>query len=373
VPVVPGYHGEAQATVVLAGKADEIGYPVLIKAAAGGGGKGMRRVERAEDLPEALARAGSEARGAFGDGRLYLEKLLEDPRHVEVQVLADHHGQLVHLFERECSIQRRHQKIIEEAPSPAVDEALRARLCEAAVTVARAADYRNAGTVEFLLDRDGRFYFMEVNARLQVEHPVTEALCGLDLVRAQLAIAAGEPLWLRQADVTRRGHAIECRLYAEDAARGFLPSPGRIAGLRVPGGPGVRFDCGVEAGSQVPVHYDPILAKLICWAEDRPAAIARTLRALEETALVGVDTPLELLLDVVGSPPFRAGELSTGFLARHFAGWRPAAGRRQALLLGWLAAELAGPAGPAAEGRAPAAAGDAASPWQTLGRWRMEG
>ncbi|HOX47105.1 MAG TPA: biotin carboxylase N-terminal domain-containing protein [Myxococcota bacterium] len=373
VPITPGLLEPTGDAGALVAQAERLGFPIMLKAAAGGGGKGMRRVERAEELPEALARAASEARGAFGDERLYLEKCLLDPRHVEVQILADQHGQVVHLFERECSIQRRHQKIIEEAPSPGVDEALRERLCAAAVQVARAAGYQNAGTVEFLLDRDGRFYFMEVNARLQVEHPITEAICGLDLVRAQLRLAAGEPLGLSQADLTRRGHALECRLYAEDAEHGFLPSPGRIAGLRSPTGPGVRFDCGVEAGSEVPVHYDPILAKLICQAEDRPAAIARMQRALAETAVLGVATPLELLLDVVGSEPFRAGDTSTGFLARHFADWHPDPGRRQALLLGWLAAELSGHAGRAREAAAGAPAAADASPWHTLGRWRMEG
>jgi acetyl/propionyl-CoA carboxylase alpha subunit len=374
VPVIPGTLEPEADPRALGRQAAELGFPVMVKAAAGGGGKGMRRVERPEELDEALARAGSEALAAFGDGRLYLERCLVEPRHVEVQVLADAHGQVVHLHERECSLQRRHQKILEESPAPGLPEALRQELCAAAVAVARAAGYTNAGTVEFLLDEGGRFHFLEVNARLQVEHPVTEALTGLDLVRAQLRIAAGEPLGFDQAAVTRRGHALECRLYAEDPERGFLPSPGTILALAAPEGPGVRFDCGVRPGSAVPVHYDPILAKLVCWAEDRPTAIARLRRALAETVVLGVATPLELLLDIASSQPFMEGRLHTGFLERHFAGWRPSPERQRNLLAGWLVAELDGRSRAEAEpGQRPADAPARDDPWRSLDGWRLEG
>jgi len=371
VPVTPGTLEPAADLARLAEQAARIGYPVMLKAAAGGGGKGMRRVDRPEELADAVARAGSEAKAAFSDDRVYLEKCVQEPRHVEVQILADDHGQVVHLFERECSIQRRHQKIIEEAPSPALDDELRERMCAAAVAVARQAGYRNAGTVEFLLDGSGAFYFMEVNARLQVEHPVTEAICGVDLVRAQLRVAAGEPLGFEQSDLTRRGWALECRIYAEDPRAGFMPSPGRVLGLQAPSGPGVRFDCGIEPGSQVPVEYDPILAKLITWGEDRPAALARMARALAEMAVTGVDTAGELMLDVIRSEPFGAGRLSTSFLDEHFSGWQPDPNRAQALLAGWLVAELTG------TGAAAATAGGGVTrpvdPWDTLAGFRLEG
>jgi len=373
VPVTPGTLEPASDPDLLAKQAAEIGYPVMLKAAAGGGGKGMRRVDGPGQLAEAVARAASEAKAAFSDDRVYLERCIVDPRHVEVQILADDHGQVIHLFERECSVQRRHQKIIEEAPSPALDEALRERMCSAAVAVARQAGYRNAGTVEFLLDSGGAFYFMEVNARLQVEHPVTEAICGLDLVRAQLHLAAGERLPWTQGQVTRRGWALECRIYAEDPGKGFLPSPGRVLGLRPPVGPGVRFDCGVEPGSQVPVEYDPILAKLITWGQDRPAALARMRRALAETAVLGVDTAVDLLLDVIASQPFAEGRLTTSFLDDHFADWRPCPERTRALLAGWLVAELTG----AGAGRAAATGGEPGAgpvdPWDTLTGFRLEG
>jgi acetyl-CoA carboxylase biotin carboxylase subunit len=374
VPVLPGTSEPSADEAELLAAAGRIGLPLMIKAAAGGGGKGMRRVEAAADLPAAVAAATSEARAAFGDGRVYLERCLEPARHVEVQVLADARGAVIHLYERDCSVQRRHQKIIEEAPAPGLAAELRQRLCQAAVAVAEAAGYRNAGTVEFLLGPEGDFYFLEVNARLQVEHPVTEAVCGVDLVRAQLEIAAGRPLALGQAAIQPRGHAIECRLYAEDPAQGFMPSPGRVLAVRAPAGPGVRFDCGVAAGSPVPVEYDPILAKLICWAADRPAALARMGRALEDTALLGVHTAGELLLDIVRAPAFASAALSTDFIERQLGGWQTSAARARPLLLAWLAAELGGgAAGPAAPDAGAAAGPDAADPWRSLGRWRMEG
>jgi acetyl-CoA carboxylase biotin carboxylase subunit len=372
VPVVPGMVDAEADPARLAAAAEEMGYPILLKAAAGGGGKGMRIVRGPDELAEAARRGASEALAAFGDGAVYLEKLLPRPRHVELQVLADSAGHVVHLGERECSVQRRHQKILEESPSPALDADLRRRMGEAAVEVARRAGYVNAGTVEFLLGEDGRFHFLEVNARLQVEHPVTEMTTGLDLVRCQIEIAAGMPLSFRQEDVVPRGHAVECRIYAEDPAAGFLPSPGRILLAREPSGPGVRCDSGIATGCEVPVHYDPILAKVIAHAPSRDAAIARMIRALEECVVLGVATPVELLLDVLRSEPFRAGRTHTGFLEEHFGAWRPATGEaleRIALLGHALAARSGGaPAG----GAAPAG-GRPATPWERLGAWDLAG
>jgi acetyl-CoA carboxylase biotin carboxylase subunit len=297
-------------------EAESIGYPIMVKAAMGGGGKGMRLVATAEELLSSLRAARSEAKASFGDDTLYLEKAIEAPRHVEVQVLADAKGETVWLGERECSVQRRHQKVVEEAPSPVVDGKLRRELGEAAVAVARAAGYRNAGTVEFLLEGSGRFYFLEVNARLQVEHPVTELVTGLDLVRAQLVLAAGGPLPVRQDEVAIRGHAIECRIYAEDPERGFVPCPGRIHRLRLPGGPGVRNDSGVEEGGEVPVHYDPLMSKLVVWADDRESAMARMRRALEEYVVLGIRTNLEFHRRVFADGAFRRGEVDTGLAER---------------------------------------------------------
>jgi acetyl-CoA carboxylase, biotin carboxylase subunit len=322
-------------------QADSLGFPLMIKAAAGGGGKGMRRVERPESLSEALELAASEARSAFGDGRLFLERCIENARHVEVQILADGQGNLVHLFERECSIQRRHQKIIEEAPSPAVNDALRDKLTEAALIVAKAAGYTNAGTVEFLLDDRGNFSFMEVNARLQVEHPVTELITGIDLVEQQIRIAAGETLSTSQQEISCHGHAIECRIYAEDPARGFMPSPGTICAMDFPSGPGVRFDSGVRQGSIVPVDYDPILAKLVTFAADRERAAARMARALQETCILGVKTPIEMLIDIVESKHFIKSNTFTDFIKRYFIDWKPSKARERVALMGWLAAQLA--------------------------------
>jgi acetyl-CoA carboxylase biotin carboxylase subunit len=296
--------------------AGEIGFPIMIKAALGGGGKGMRLVRRPEELGPALRLARGEAGSAFGDASVYLERALAEPRHVEVQVMADTHGHVVHLGERECSIQRRHQKLVEECPSPFVDAALRERLGEGACRLARAAGYVNAGTVEFLLDDEGRAYFLEMNTRLQVEHPVTELVTGRDLVHDQLRIAAGEPLGYAQEDVVWRGAAIECRINAEDPFAGWLPSPGTITALTPPAGPGVREDSGVYAGYTVPRYYDTLLAKLIVWGPDRMAALDRMARALAEYRIVGVKTTIPMLERIVAHPDFRAGRLSTGFLDR---------------------------------------------------------
>jgi acetyl-CoA carboxylase biotin carboxylase subunit len=296
VPVVPGTEEPFAADAVdadIARAAQRVGYPILIKAVSGGGGKGMRVVSSATDLSSAVRMARSEAGSAFGDSSVYIERRVERPRHVEVQILADHHGNVVPFVERECSIQRRHQKVIEESPSTAVDARLRSRLADAAVAVAKAADYTNAGTVEFLLDPDGHFYFLEVNARLQVEHPVTEMVAGVDLVRWQIRIANGEKLTLLPRDTLMPyGHAIECRVYAEDPDEGFLPSPGRIVALRAPEGPGVRNDGWVEEGSEIPIFYDSLLSKVIAWGEDRVQATARLRRALDEYDIRGVRSTL---------------------------------------------------------------------------------
>jgi acetyl-CoA carboxylase biotin carboxylase subunit len=291
-------------------------FPVMLKAVAGGGGKGMRRVDRQQDLQSAYEAASSEALRAFGDGRIYVEKLIENARHIEIQVLGDQHGNLVHLGERECSVQRRHQKVIEESPSPlvAAHPELRARMGEAAIRAARAAGYYNAGTVEFLADNSGNFYFLEMNTRLQVEHPVTEMVTGLDLVRLQIEIAAGARLPFTQDDIALRGAALECRIYAEDAANNFFPSPGRITQLAEPSGPGVRLDSGIYAGWNVPLDYDPMLAKLIVWADTRERAIDRALRALSEYHVGGIRSNIPLFRAILNDSQFRAGHLHTGYL-----------------------------------------------------------
>ncbi len=317
VPTVPGYAGEQQDARTMQREAARIGYPVMLKAAAGGGGKGMRVVHSREELPEALAAAQREALAAFGDGTVFLEKLVVAPRHVEFQILADAHGHCVHLGERDCSIQRRHQKVVEESPCVALTPDLRAEMGAAAVRAARSAGYVNAGTCEFLLDRDGRYYFLEMNTRLQVEHPVTELVTGLDLVNLQLAIAAGEPLPFTQEQIVPRGHAIEVRLYAEDPANGYLPSTGTVAVFAAPRAPGVRVDAGIASGDEVSVHYDPMLAKLIVAAPDRPAAVARLQWALEHLAVLGVATNAPLLRAIAAEPDFRAGETSTAYLETH--------------------------------------------------------
>jgi acetyl-CoA carboxylase biotin carboxylase subunit len=333
VPTVPGtlepLDSDQQATRL----AREIGYPVMVKAALGGGGKGMRLVRRPEELSAALRTARSEAQGAFGDAAVYLERVIEDPRHVEVQILADAEGNVVHLGERECSIQRRHQKLIEESPSPVVDPTLRERLGRAACRVAKAAGYVNAGTVEFLVDPEQKFHFLEMNTRLQVEHPVTELVTGIDIVHEQLRLAAGQPLSLKQKDIRWRGWALECRINAEDPFNGWLPSPGIITGLRTPAGPWVRHDAGVYEGVAVPRFYDTLLAKLIVWGEDREAAVARMSRALSEYAVTGVRTTIPVLQRIMADAEFRAGRLSTAFLDRFLPGLRAAEGRHATIAM----------------------------------------
>ncbi len=313
-PTVPGSDGPVADADEAARWAERLGYPVMLKAVAGGGGKGMRQVAEPGELASAFRAAVSEATSAFGDGRVYLEKVIEQPRHVEIQVLCDEHGGRVHLGERECTLQRRHQKVLEESPSPVLDSALREQMGAAALAIVKAAGYTNAGTVEFLLDPHGAFYFIEVNARLQVEHPVTELVTGIDLVAAQIAIAEGQPLPFTQEQVGFRGHAIECRIYAEDPDRDFAPSPGRIEALRMPGGPGIRDDSALYEGYEVPIHYDPLISKLIAWGPDRPSALRRLRRALREARVVGVATNIPLFQRIVEDPDFVAGRFDTGYL-----------------------------------------------------------
>jgi acetyl-CoA carboxylase biotin carboxylase subunit len=315
-PIVPGTEAGVASSGEAISFARDAGFPVMLKAVAGGGGKGMRRVDRQEDLAAAFDAASSEAQRAFGDGRIYVEKLIENARHIEIQVIGDRHGNLIHLGERECSVQRRHQKVIEESPSSFVAgfPGLRERMGEAALRAARAAGYYNAGTVEFLADQSGSFYFLEMNTRLQVEHPVTELVAGLDLVRLQIEIAAGERLAIAQEQVSLRGAAIECRIYAEDPSNNFFPSPGRIVQLSEPAGPGVRLDSAIYRGWTVPMDYDPILSKLIVWAGSRKQAIERMVRALGEYYVAGIKTNIPLLRLILNDPSFRRGDLHTGYL-----------------------------------------------------------
>ena len=366
VPVVPGMGGAARGHAEIAAFAKGAGYPILLKASAGGGGKGMRRVDAEADLPAAFTRVASEAEASFGDGALYAEKLVERPRHIEVQVVGDLHGNLVAVGERECSIQRRHQKVVEECPSPAVGEPVRARLFSAALAAARAVGYTSCGTVEFLLAADGAIYFLEMNTRLQVEHPVTEEVWGVDLAATMIRVALGEKLPFDAAGLSPRGHAIECRVYAEDPRRGFAPSPGLISALRLPQGPGVRNDVGVETGSVVPIDYDPMLGKLIVHAPDRAQAIARLARALADYEIGGVETTLPLFRALASDPEFAAGAFDVQWLDR-----RLAAGLFPATVPGadevWLAA-----AGLAAADAPVTAAASAAPPSLWRGAARRE-
>ncbi len=318
VPVVPGFDGDLPDDQAWLAKAKDIGFPLLVKASAGGGGKGMRLVEREADFLDALAAGRREAKASFGDARMLLERRVFPARHVEIQIMGDEHGRVVSFHERECSVQRRHQKVLEESPSPAVDPALRERMGRAAVTLCERVGYRNAGTVEFLLDENGDFYFLEVNTRLQVEHPVTECVTGLDLVHLQLQVAAGAKLdaLLAGREFTPRGHAIEARIYAEDPEHGFLPAAGRLTRVIEPEGPGIRVDSGVHEGADVSVHYDPMLAKLIVHAPDRETACRRLARALRDTVYLGIPTNVDFLRRVVEDPRFRAGELRTDFVER---------------------------------------------------------
>jgi len=376
VPVVPGFEG--QGVKALAGGAKKIGYPVIVKAALGGGGKGMKRVADAAELAEAVESAERLAASSFGDAALYLEKAIERPRHVEVQVFGDGRGDAIHLFERECSLQRRHQKVIEECPSPAVDEALRGRMTAAAVALAKQVKYRGAGTVEFLLAPDGTFYFLEMNTRLQVEHPVTERVTGLDLVRMQVEVAAGGRLPITQSAVARHGHAIEARVYAEDAAGGFLPQAGTASRVEWPAGPFIRVDAGLERGDTVPVHYDPILAKVIAHGPDRATALERLSGALDATLVQGVLTNLPFLRALVHDDAVRTAAVDTEWIEREFLSRFQAMVKAPAPELALVAAEAADMLGLLRAARVSGQNGGAAPEatrgvFVSLGAWRLPG
>jgi acetyl-CoA carboxylase, biotin carboxylase subunit len=372
VPCVPGSRQGLESYAEAVTAANQAGYPVMLKAAAGGGGKGMRRVDSESDLKSALEAASSEAERAFGNGEVYIEKLILNPRHIEIQLIADQHGNCVYLGERECSVQRRHQKVIEEAPSSVVTPGLRARMGQAAVALAKSANYTNAGTIEFLVDRDLNFYFLEMNTRLQVEHPVTELVTGIDLVQLQIHVAEGRPLPFTQDQIQLRGHAIECRIYAEDPDNGFFPSPGKITRLATASGPGIREDSGVYEGWTIPLDYDPMLSKLIAYAPTRAAAIDRLRRALSEYFIGGVAANLSLFERILDDPAFRSADIDTGYLDRllseaRLASPKPAAAAPAAALDLQLAAIAAAyfserTAAPTTAAAAPD------SPWRRHGR-----
>ena len=372
VPIIPGMECASTNMRTFATMAEKVGYPVIVKASMGGGGKGMRIVRTPKELRESIAAGQSEAKSAFGDETVYLEKYIEKPRHIEFQVLRDMHGNVIHLFERECSIQRRHQKIIEETPSPALNDELRRKMGEAAKQVIVAADYTNAGTVEFLLDEDLRFYFLEVNARVQVEHPITEMVTGVDLVRQQIMIAAGEKIKLAQEAVQQRGHAIESRIYAEDPENNFMPSPGKILFLQEPSGPGVRIDSGIYAGWDVPTHYDPILSKLITWAENRKMSITRMNHVLKNYVILGIKTNIGFLKRIMETPTFGRGDYHTHFIDEHedellpTHTTLPCALIAQALL---LQEKRIVPSGAGLEAKRHTEM----TPWQELGHWEICG
>jgi 3-methylcrotonyl-CoA carboxylase alpha subunit len=371
VPVVPGYEGAIDADFGEA--AGTIGYPVLVKAAAGGGGKGMRVVRQAGELPAAIESAQREAQNAFGDATVFLEKYIEGSRHIEFQIFGDSQGHVLHLFERECSVQRRHQKIIEETPSPLLDDELRDRMGAAAVAAAKAVNYQNAGTIEFIVDpRTREFYFLEMNTRLQVEHPITEFLTGLDLVKLQLRVAAGEPLPFTRDNLSRRGHAIEGRVYAEDPANDFSPAIGSILKAAFPMGPGIRVDAGIESGDQISIHYDPMIAKVIVQGQDRTDAIRKLDWTLKQIAILGVTTNVPFLRDVLAHPIFVRSEMTTDFIEREFADWQPSAPVNGDLVL------IAAAVSDLLDGARSSARGDhdqanAYDPWQVNDNFRLGG
>jgi acetyl-CoA carboxylase biotin carboxylase subunit len=375
VPVVPGWVGDANtAWREIAQAAESVGYPILVKAAAGGGGKGMRLVSDAAELEAAWSAAAREAQSAFGDARVFLEKYLSRPRHVEFQIFGDSHGNVLQLFERECSIQRRHQKLIEETPSPALSSELRSKMAEAALKAARAMGYTNAGTIEFILDEAGNFYFLEVNTRLQVEHPITELTIGQDLLRWQIMVAAGLPLPLTQAQIMPRGHAIECRICAEDPTQNFMPATGTLSVYRPPEGPFIRVDSGVREGSEVSVYYDPLLAKLIVWAPDRDSAMDRMSRALATFAIIGVANNTAFLREVIDHPDFRAGRIHTHFLSEHPSLGQPeislVAANREVIALALAASAMSTATASASKSSFSGAAEKPLSPWGTNDDWR---
>lgn len=371
VPVTPGVDGLGLSADQLASAATELGYPVLIKASAGGGGKGMRVVWDAAEFLDALQAARGEAQSSFGDDHILLEKYFTALHHVEVQILGDQHGRILHLFERECSVQRRHQKIVEETPAPCVSSDLRARICDAARRLAQAVNYTSAGTVEFMVTGPDEFYLLEMNTRLQVEHPITELVTGRDIAAWQIRIAAGEPLDFDQSDVRQRGHAIECRLYAEDPANQFLPSIGPIAYYRAPHGPGLRVDDGIETGSQVTPYYDPMLGKIISWGQDRPEAIRKMARALHDTVVLGVTTNLAYLQTILGEERFLRGDTPTSYLQETLPQWGPDQTPTLEALLAAAAVELLRPGGADRPAATAAADGQAfPDPWSQTSAWR---
>jgi acetyl-CoA carboxylase biotin carboxylase subunit len=368
IPLIPGMKGKSTDVDECLSEAEKIGYPVLLKASAGGGGKGMRVARNKAELTAAVEAGMREAKSAFGDPSVYLEKYIEQPRHIEFQVLADQHGNAIHLFERECSIQRRHQKIVEESPSTALTPDLRKRMGETALKVVEVSGYTNAGTVEMLLDKNGDYYFLEVNARLQVEHPVTELVTGVDLVHAQIRIAAGEKLWFKQSDLSQRGHAIECRIYAEDPENNFLPSAGRILYMKEPTGPGIRHDCGIFSGYEVSVYYDPILSKLITWAPTREVCCHRMAAALADFPILGIKTGIEFLHDTVIHPEFIAGNTFTDFIPKNMPGWKHKSGDGvldEAMIAAALYSRLK-PKSSVIVGQR-----NISSPWQEIGNWQI--
>lgn len=372
VPLVPGYHGDDQDAALLAREARRIGFPILIKPSAGGGGKGMRVVESPEEFDHALVAARREAKSAFGDDQVLLEKYLRRPRHIEVQIFGDSHGNCLHLFARDCSVQRRHQKVIEEAPAPGVSDARMRTMGEAAVAAARAVDYAGAGTIEFIVEGES-FHFMEMNTRLQVEHPVTELVTGLDLVEWQLRVAAGEPLPLRQEQIVCRGHAVEARIYAEDPRRDFLPSSGRLIHLRLPSeGNGLRLDSGVDEGDTVSAFYDPMLAKVVAWGEDRAAALRRLAGGLEASSLVGVSNNLAFLAGILRNPEFVAGPVDTGFIGRQMETLAPPVPPVPDLALVRAALAVLADRAKASSAARPDAL-DPWSPWAASDGWQLHG
>ncbi|MEM7115563.1 MAG: acetyl-CoA carboxylase biotin carboxylase subunit [Chloroflexota bacterium] len=370
VPVTPGVDGAGKSDAEMVAAAAEIGYPVLIKASAGGGGKGMRIVERTEDFLDALQAARSEAANSFGDDHILLEKFFTSIHHIEIQILGDERGKVLHLFERECSIQRRHQKIIEESPSPTISDELRQEIAKAAVSLAEAAGYASAGTVEFMVTEDGSFYLLEMNTRLQVEHPITELVTGVDLAKWQIRIAAGKPLTLTQDGIDQRGHAIECRIYAEDPANHFLPSINTISHCEFPTMPNVRIDAGIATGEAVTPFYDPMLAKVIVWGRTRAEAIERMISTLQQSIIIGVTTNIPYLLDILAEPHFQRGETTTHYLVQHFAGWQPQATLDEELLLAIGAFELLVGGGKTAVSSSTSQAEAQPTPWATASRWR---
>ena len=363
VPVVPGYDGEDQSLDTLTAEASRIGFPLLVKASAGGGGKGMKIVRAPEELQPAIESAAREAMKAFGNDRLLLERYIEEPRHVEFQIFGDGKGNVLHLFERDCSIQRRHQKVVEETPAPRYSDELRQRMAVAAIAAARGVDYRNAGTIEFIVTPEGDFYFLEMNTRLQVEHPVTELVTGVDLVRAQIDVAGGRPMPWTQDELRQRGHAMQVRVYAEDPDDRFLPQSGTIAQYAEPSGPGVRVDAGVMRGTTIGVKFDPMLSKLICYAEDREQCIDRMQRALRDYVILGTKTNLSWLRRVISHDAFRAGEVSTRFIADHETDLAP----RVPAVVPAIAAAIA--SAPKKHGDVPSSSPSAASVWDQLGAW----